>query len=183
GGAQATQATWVRPGSPLPMTGLKTFLDGAMQAIGTCNSGPSAPTVGPAGSPITTMCWWNTVTTPWVFNVYDGTQWDPIFSVNSSTHSVQFSAATTINGVSCTLGGSCSVTATASSMTINVTTVLSGTSGRVLYDNAGVLGEATVTGSLGSVVLSASPTLTGTINAVNITLSGVLKAVAPSSVN
>lgn len=50
-----------------------------------------------------------------------------------------------------------------SGLTVGTTTITSGTSGRILYDNAGVLGEATVTGTLGSVVLSTAPTLTGPV--------------------
>ncbi len=99
GSAQASQANQVTPGPPLPMTGLKTFLDSALQAIGTCNSGPSAPTVGPAGAPIATMCWWNTVTTPWVLNYWDGSQWVPVYSINPSTHAaaIAFGALPTLN--------------------------------------------------------------------------------------
>ena len=51
----------------------------------------------------------------------------------------------------------------AASLTVGSTSISGGTTGRVLYDNAGTLGEATVTGSLGNVVLSASPTLSGTV--------------------
>lgn len=46
-----------------------------------------------------------------------------------------------------------------SGITIGTTTITSGTSGRILYDNAGVVGEMTTTGS-GAVVLATSPTLT-----------------------
>lgn len=46
-------------------------------------------------------------------------------------------------------------------ITVGTTTVTGGTAARVLYDNAGVLGEYTVSGS-GSVAMTASPTLTGT---------------------
>ena len=45
-----------------------------------------------------------------------------------------------------------------SGVTINTTTITGGTSGRVLYNNAGTVGELTTTGS-GSVVLATSPTL------------------------
>jgi hypothetical protein len=69
----------------------------------------------------------------------------------------------TINGVSCQPGSTCTITTTAASVTVGTTTVLGGTPGRILYDNAGVLGEATVTGALGSVVLSISPTFAGTV--------------------
>lgn len=44
-------------------------------------------------------------------------------------------------------------------MTVGSSAISGGTSGRILYDNAGVLGEKTTTGS-GSVVLDTSPTLT-----------------------
>lgn len=46
---------------------------------------------------------------------------------------------------------------------VGTTAITAGTSGRVLYDNAGVLGEYTVTGTAGSVVLSTGPTFTNAI--------------------
>lgn len=48
--------------------------------------------------------------------------------------------------------------AAADNITIGTSTITSGTSGRILYDNAGVIGEKTVTGT-GSVVLANTPTL------------------------
>ena len=48
--------------------------------------------------------------------------------------------------------------AASSGLTVGTTAITSGTSGRVLYDNAGVLGEKTVTGT-GSVVLDTAPTV------------------------
>lgn len=50
------------------------------------------------------------------------------------------------------------VTATVPSVTVGTTGVAGGTSGRVLYDNAGVLGELAVTGT-GNAVLANSPAL------------------------
>ncbi len=47
----------------------------------------------------------------------------------------------------------------ASGIAVGTTAVTGGTNGRVLYDNAGVVGELAVTGS-GNVVLATSPTLT-----------------------
>lgn len=93
---------------------------------------------------------------------YNGAAWR-IFRANAP-------ASTTINSQSCLLGGACTITATAASMTVGGTTILSGTSGRFLYDNAGVLGEATVTGTLGSVVLSSSPTI------ASLTVTGAFTA-------
>lgn len=54
----------------------------------------------------------------------------------------------------------------AGSIIVGTTTITSGTSGRILYDNAGVLGEKVVTGS-GNVVLDTNPTLAGPINLTN----------------
>ena len=48
--------------------------------------------------------------------------------------------ATTVNGVTCTLGSTCTIPGSAS-IAVGSTSVTGGTSGRVLYDNAGVLGE------------------------------------------
>lgn len=48
-----------------------------------------------------------------------------------------------------------------SGLTIGTSTITSGTSGRVLYDNAGVLGEMTTTGTGTELALAASPTFTG----------------------
>ena len=44
-------------------------------------------------------------------------------------------------------------------LSVGNTSITGGTSGRVLYDNAGKLGEYTITGSAGNVVLSTSPTI------------------------
>lgn len=73
-------------------------------------------------------------------------------------------SATTVNGQTCTLGSTCTVTAAASSAAVGSTTVTGGSPGRVLFDNAGVLGEYPITGT-GNVALSASPTFTGNITA------------------
>ena len=83
-------------------------------------------------------------------------------------------SAVTVNSTVCTLGSSCSITATAASMTVGTTTVLSGTTAYVLYDNAGVLGAepsssltiaaANLTGTtLPSSIVTSSLTSVGTI--------------------
>lgn len=68
-------------------------------------------------------------------------------------------SATTVNGVTCTLGSTCSVTSATTSLTIGTTTISGGTDGRIEFNNAGVLGEKATSGS-GSVILDTSPTLT-----------------------
>ena len=57
-------------------------------------------------------------------------------------------AATTVNGQNCALGGTCTITATAGTVTIGTTAVAGGTSPDILYNNGGVLGnEATLAAS------------------------------------
>jgi hypothetical protein len=110
--------------------------------------------------------------------------------VNGTARATTFSGAHTGNGSGLTSIGTTSLSATgtansttflrgdntwsstpASSLTIASTTIASGTTTRVLYDNSGVLGEYTITGT-GNVVMSASPTLTGTITAAASNFSG-----------
>ncbi len=65
-------------------------------------------------------------------------------------------------------------------ITIGTTTITSGTNTRVLYNNAGVVGEYAVTGT-GNAVLSASPTLTGTVGAAAATFSGTVTQTSASA--
>ena len=58
-----------------------------------------------------------------------------------------------------------------SGITVGTTTITSGSNTKVLFNNSGVVGEYTITGT-GNVVMSASPTLTGTAVLENASLSG-----------
>ncbi|MBI1272910.1 MAG: hypothetical protein GC131_02350 [Alphaproteobacteria bacterium] len=60
-------------------------------------------------------------------------------------------------------------------MAVGSSTITGGNNGYVLYDNSGVVGEYAITGT-GNVVMSASPTLTGTITAAAGTFSGTVTA-------
>lgn len=60
------------------------------------------------------------------------------------TNTMLANSATTVNGQACTLGSTCTISGSATAMTVGTTTVISGTTGRILYDNAGVLGEYAV---------------------------------------
>lgn len=68
-----------------------------------------------------------------------------------------------------------SVSGGSSGITINSTAITGGTTGRILYDNAGTVGELATTGS-GSVVLATSPTLTtpvlGVATATSLAIGG-----------
>lgn len=70
-------------------------------------------------------------------------------------------ASTTVNGVTCTLGSTCSITATGA-ITVGSTTVGSGTSAYLLYNNAGTLGNETIASIL---TAGTGITITGTTNA------------------
>lgn len=56
-------------------------------------------------------------------------------------------------------GGTVLYTASAISLTVGTTTIASGTNTRILYDNAGVLGEYTITGTGTVVAMQTSPSL------------------------
>lgn len=57
------------------------------------------------------------------------------------------------------------------SVTVGSTLIAGGSAGNVLYDNAGTLGEYTITGTAGNVVMSVSPTITGTLSTANQTIT------------
>jgi len=84
--------------------------------------------------------------------------------------------AGTINSSGLYINGT-AVSLTAAGLTVGTSTITSGSTGRVLYDNGAVLGEYQVTGAAGAVVLSFSPTITtpiftfGTGGASSITAS------------
>ena len=65
-------------------------------------------------------------------------------------------------------------------ITVGTTTITSGTNTRVLFNNAGVVGEYSVTGT-GNAVLSASPTLSGTVAMAAQTNSGTITQTSASA--
>ncbi len=67
--------------------------------------------------------------------------------------------STTVNGQVCTLGSTCTISASAGTITVGTTLVAGGTTGRVLFDNGGTLGEYVISGS-GSVAMTTSPAFT-----------------------
>jgi len=73
------------------------------------------------------------------------------------------------------------VTPPATGLTVGSTSIASGTSGRILYDNAGALGEKAVTGT-GDVVLATSPTLvTPTLGVAAATSINKVAITAPAT--
>jgi hypothetical protein len=87
----------------------------------------------------------------------------------STVDTIEFSGATVTNDG----GGQVTVTVTgASGITVGTTTITSGTNTRILYNNAGVVGEYTISGS-GNVAMTTSPVFTtpnlGTPSAATLT--------------
>lgn len=63
------------------------------------------------------------------------------------------------------------LTATGSSLTVGTSAIVSGSTTRILYDNAGVLGEYVITGT-GSVAMGTGPSMSGVLSSVSATVSG-----------
>lgn len=104
---------------------------------------------------------------------------NPIFSGTASgagtiPNSVLVNSATTVNGQTCTLGAACTITAAASSIAVGTTTISGGTTLRVLYDNAGVLGEMTTSGSGTQLVLSTTPSISAPTITTSFTATGLV---------
>jgi hypothetical protein len=99
------------------------------------------------------------------------------FPVTGSTQCLHVNTSGVLSGTGsdCGSGGG-------GGLTIGTTTITSGTTAFVEFNNAGVLGEYAITGT-GNVVMSASPTLTGTIGAAAETLSGNLGLASASGVS
>jgi len=92
------------------------------------------------------------------------TQYGILYGGGAGASPVATAAGTTGQVLLANTGAAPTWGTVAASLTIGTTAIASGTSGRVLYDNAGTLGEYTVTGTAGSVVLSTAPTFTTTID-------------------
>jgi len=73
--------------------------------------------------------------------------------------------STTVNGQTCTLGSTCTITAVASSLIVGTTAITSGTTTRVLFDNAGTLGEYSISGSSSVCMTTSCVMVTPTLGA------------------
>jgi hypothetical protein len=83
----------------------------------------------------------------------------PNYTYTLPTASTSVLGGVKVDGTTITItAGVISAVGGAATMVVGASTISGGTSGRILYDNAGVLGELATTGS-GSVVLATSPTL------------------------
>jgi hypothetical protein len=84
---------------------------------------------------------------------------------------------TTSNGLYCQINGSTvgpyGVTGSATSITVGTTTISFGTSGDIEYNNGGILGEKSVTGT-GNVVLATSPTVASPTVTSSFTATGLV---------
>lgn len=72
--------------------------------------------------------------------------------------------------------------ASGESLVIGTTAITSGTNTRILYDNSGVLGEYTITGTGTVVAMQAGPTFTGTLTNAGIATNGTDTITSASAV-
>jgi hypothetical protein len=106
-----------------------------------------------------------------------------------TTATIGAGSAITSSGPGGALGSNAfNSTAFISGLTVGTTTITSGSSTNIEYNNGGVLGEYTISGTGTAVAMTASPTFTGTVGAAAITATGILRtssagsAAAPSLV-
>jgi len=95
------------------------------------------------------------------------------------------SPTVTVNGVGCTLGATCSPTAVASSIAVGTTAITGGSSGYILYDNGGKVGEVSSVGPANGGTGEANDA-TNTITfsghyGLTLTLSGPTSLTLPTS--
>lgn len=81
----------------------------------------------------------------------------------------------TVNGTTCTLGASCTIASPSAGLIIGSSTITSGTTNQLLYDNAGVVGEVTkgnscLYGTNGAGVPTCLTTLPSTLSATSWTM-------------
>ena len=91
-----------------------------------------------------------------VANFTSGSASPVAFTMPSCTGSANALQYVNGTGITCS-----AIVAAAGSVAISTTTITGGTSTRVLYDNAGVLGEYTISGSGTTVAMTTGPTITG----------------------
>lgn len=185
-GAVPTPSTgYVQISAPSSVTAYNIFLPGAQGAGALTNDGSGnlswnggvitnpmttlGDTLygGSSGTP-TRLAGNTTATKQFLMQTGDGTiSAAPAWGALVSGDIPDNAASTTGNAATATYATSAG-SSPASALTVGTTTISSGTSGYIPYDNAGVLGELATTGT-GSVVLSASPALTGTPTAPTAT--------------
>lgn len=73
------------------------------------------------------------------------------------------------------IAGSCG--GGSSGLAVGTTLITGGATGKIEFNNAGTLGEYGITGTAGSVMMSVSPTTTGTLTGANENLSGTFTAI------
>lgn len=87
--ALSSQATTVVPTTgPHTMAEVATIINAAFEALGTKNSGSSAPANGTGGVPLAYWNWVDTSSTTKVWKIYDGVQWLTLANIDISGHTL-----------------------------------------------------------------------------------------------
>ncbi len=146
-----------------------TAASGSLTGIGTTAQGPSiCANSGPITSLYNSICLGVTPSGGGTIslNNYNGATGGLSFTVNGVAQGLPIiQLPVTINDQVCvaTSAGNLKDCGPIGGVTVGSSSVNSGTSGYVLFDNGGVLGNYPITGTAGSVVLSGGPTFTGTM--------------------
>ncbi len=94
-----------------------------------------------------------------------------IYYRNSSGFLARLAIGSTSDVLTVTAGLPSWAAASGGGLTVGATTVAGGSTGNIFYNNAGVLGEMTTTGTGTTAVLSAGPTMSGTVTINGLTIS------------
>lgn len=83
-----SQPAYIFPGSPLAGTTFMTDLSAMIAGILSLTSGSTTPTQGPgaAGALVVGQLWLNTTVNPNILNMWDGTAWVQVGSLDTSNH-------------------------------------------------------------------------------------------------
>jgi len=107
------------------------------------------------------------------------------FPNSSITNAELANTSTTVNGQTCTLGGSCTIS-TASSLVVGTTSVTSGISGEILYNNSSVLGNGNLSGDITTTnslvtTLATVNSNVGTFQGITVNAKGLVTAASNQS--
>jgi hypothetical protein len=165
-GVLATSSSGVPSITTAPVLGVGGSTAGT---LGLANSGTGGAVVTVANPSATSAYNFNLPATA-------GTSTYVLTSAGGATSPMTWTSPTiSVNSTNCTLGSSCTISASANSITVGTTSVNSGTSGYILYDNGGTLGNASIGTGLslsgGTLALSTPVSLTNGGTGASLTAS------------
>jgi hypothetical protein len=150
-------------------TGNLTITGAAGQVLaGATPAFTATPVLGVAGSTVGSLGFQNATSGTSTLQPVTGALGTPVILVPNSSGTMAVSASSPLTLNASTGALACPTCVTSSSLVVGTTAIASGTTTRILFDNAGVLGEYTLTGTGTTVAMSAGPTFSGTVVAPTI---------------